>query len=123
MKILVDENVPRMTAGSLRELDHDVRDIRETAERGLPDCDLWSPALAQNRMLVTTDKGFTEYRVVPHAGILLVRVRQPNRSKIHQAIMLAIGRFRESEWPGLLVVVRDTTMSMSRAGGPVEKQS
>lgn len=122
MNILVDENVPRMTASDLRELGHNVKDIRGTAERGLSDCGLWSLAQAENRMLVTTDKGFTEYRAVPHAGILVVRLRQPNRWKIHRAVMLAIGRFQELEWPGLLVVVRDTTMSTSRAGGPVEKQ-
>jgi predicted nuclease of predicted toxin-antitoxin system len=121
MKILVDENIPRMTVGSLRELGHDVKDIRGTAEQGLSDCDLWTLALTESRLFVTTDKGFTEYRADPHPGILIVRLRQPNRSKIHSAVMLAIGRFRELEWPGLLVVVRDATMSTSRAGGPVEK--
>ena len=34
--------------------------------------------------------------------------------------MRAIERFQEAEWPGLLVVLRDTTMSTSRAGGAVE---
>jgi predicted nuclease of predicted toxin-antitoxin system len=105
----------------LRALSHDVKDIRGTAEQGLPDSELWNVALGEGRMLVTTDKGFTEYRTVPHPGILIVRLRQPNRSKIHQAVMLAIGRFQEIEWPNLLVVMRDTTMSISRSGGPVEK--
>ncbi|MEK7408859.1 MAG: DUF5615 family PIN-like protein [Acidobacteriota bacterium] len=31
MKILVDENMPRMTVERLRELGHDVKDIRGTA--------------------------------------------------------------------------------------------
>ena len=35
--------------------------------------------------------------------------------------MLAIESFEEREWPGLLVVVRDATLSLSRAGGPVER--
>jgi len=35
--------------------------------------------------------------------------------------MLGIERFNEADWPGLLVVIRDTTMSTSRAGGPVER--
>ncbi len=66
-------------------------------------------------MLVTTDKAFTAYRSVQHPGILVVRLRQPNRLKIHAAVMLAFGRFRETQWPGLLVVVRDTTVSTSHA--------
>ena len=121
MKILVDENIPRMTARRLRELGHDVRDIRGTARQGLAEPDLWSMAISEGRLLITTDKGFTEYRGVSHHGILIVRLRQPNRRKIHGAVMYAMEHIRDSEWPSLLMVMRDTTMSTSRAGGPVEK--
>lgn len=50
-----------------------------------------------------------------------MRLRQPKRAKIHQSVMLAMERFAEGDWPGLLVVIRDATMSTSRAGGRVEK--
>ena len=83
----------------------------------MPDSDLWAIAIAESRALITTDKGFTEYRSVAHHGILIVRLRQPNRQKIHNAIIHVVERFPEVEWPNLLVVVRDTTMSTSRAGG------
>jgi len=115
---LVDENIPRMTVIRLRELGHDVRDVRGTADQGLKDPDLWSVALAEHRVLVTTDRGFTEFRAVPHFGVLIVRLRQPNRVRIHDAVMLALERFGEPEWSGLLVVVRDSTLSVSQAGGP-----
>ena len=121
MKILVDENIPRMTVNRLRSLGHDVKDIRGTQSQGLPDRDLWNVATTEHRVLITTDKGFTEYRWIAHHGILIVRLRQPNRLKIHDSVMLAIGSFKEPEWPSLLVVMRDTTMSTSRAGGPVER--
>jgi predicted nuclease of predicted toxin-antitoxin system len=121
MRILVDENIPRMTVDRLGVLGHDVRDVRGTPDRGLRDPELWSAALADRRLLVTTDRGFTEFRTIAHSGILIVRLRQPNRLKIHNAVMLAIERFDEAEWPGLLVVVRDSTLSVSRAGGPVER--
>ena len=121
MKILVDENIPRTTVKRLRELDHDVKDIRGTADQGLGDPDLWKMSMTERRLLITTDKGFTEYRGVAHPGILIVRLRQPNRLKIHQSVMHAMERFNEAGWRGLLVVMRDATMSTSRAGGPVEK--
>jgi hypothetical protein len=73
-------------------------------------------ALAESRALITTDKGFTEYRSVTHHGILIVRLRQPNRHKIHNSVMHVIERIPEQEWPNRLVVVRDTTMSTSWAG-------
>jgi hypothetical protein len=66
-------------------------------------------------------QAFTEYRAAEHSGILIVRLRQPNRWKIHRAVMLALARFQESEWPALLLVVRDTTLSVSRGGGRIEK--
>lgn len=71
-------------------------------------------------MLITTDKGFTEYRHSEHHGLLIVRLRQPNRLKIHDSVLTGLGRFQEAEWPGLLVVMRDATMSTSRAGGPIK---
>jgi hypothetical protein len=87
----------------------------------MKDADVWASAFADSRLLITTDRGFTEYRTVSHHGIVIVRLRQPNRCKIHHAVMLAIGRLQEEEWTGLLVVVRDSTLSVSRSGGPVER--
>jgi predicted nuclease of predicted toxin-antitoxin system len=121
MKILVDENIPRMTVDHLTELGHDVRDIRGTIGQGVPDPDLWVAVMSERRMLVTTDRGFAAYRGPSHPGILIVRLRQPNRLKIHNAVMLAFDRFPEVEWHGMLVVVRDTTVSVSRKGGSVEQ--
>jgi hypothetical protein len=72
--------------------------------------------MSEARLLITTDKGFTEYRgVARHNGILIVRLRPPNRRKIHESVMLAMGRFQEGDWPGLLVLMRGATMSRSRA--------
>jgi predicted nuclease of predicted toxin-antitoxin system len=100
MDILVDENIPLMTVAGLRELGHDVKDVRGTGQQGLPDANLWTLGLAEERMLITTDKGFTE--------------RRRDRHKIHNAVLLAMGRFAERQWSGLLVVMRDQTMSVSR---------
>jgi hypothetical protein len=80
----------------------------------LRDEELWSLALAQERMLITTDKGFTQHREGRHSGILVIRLRQPNRLKINSAVLLAMGRFTARQWPGLLVVMRDRTMSVLR---------
>ena len=79
-----------------------VRDIRGTADQGLADSDLWSAALRESRLLITTDKGFTEYRTTPHNGILVVRLRQPNRQRIHKSVMRAMVRFAEGDWSGML---------------------
>jgi len=120
MRVLVDENIPRMTVDALRALGHDVKDVRGTPAQGAPDSDLWALAIAEARALVTNDKGFTGQRFAPHHGILIVRLRQPNRQKIHHAVMHVIERFPDSDWPDLLVVVRDTMMSTSRRSGEAD---
>jgi predicted nuclease of predicted toxin-antitoxin system len=76
MKILVDENVPLLTAASLRNLGHDVLDVRKTSYQGISDDLLWEIAKNDERLLITTDKGFVEYRLEKHSGILIVRLRQ-----------------------------------------------
>jgi predicted nuclease of predicted toxin-antitoxin system len=115
MKIFVDEHIPLMTVRSLRLMGHDVRDIRGTPDEGMEDDDLWAMAQREERQLITTDKGFTQYRAEPHYGILIIRLRRPNRQKIHARIMQAMDQFSESEWPGLLVTMRDVAQSIWRA--------
>ena len=114
MKILVDEHIPLMTVQELRVLGHDVRDIRGTPDQELQDDALWLMAQREERLLITTDKGFTQYRAISHYGVLIVRLRRPNRHKIHQRIMQALRQFRDIEWPGLLVAMRDFAQSTWR---------
>ena len=117
MKIFVDENIPLMTVQTLRDMGHDVLDIRGTVYEGMTDDALWEMVQREGRLLITTDKGFAWYRDRPHHGILIVRLRQPNRHKIHQRVMQAIAQFAAEEWPGLLVTMRDIVQSVWRIGG------
>ena len=114
MRILVDENIPNITVQSLKAAGHDVLDIRGTPRQGLFDDALWNLAQTERRVLVTTDKGFCEHRDEEHWGILVIRLRQPNEGRIHARILAAIERFPESQWPGLLVVMRDVVQSVNR---------
>lgn len=115
MKILVDENIANITVQRLRTMGHDVLEIRGTARQGMTDEDLWPLALAENRLLITTDKGFCGHRADPHCGILVVRLRQPNARGIHNRVMAAFRQTVERDRPGLLVVMRDSVKSVHRA--------
>ncbi len=114
MKICVDENIPLVTVTELRNLGHDVLDIRGTANQGISDDLLWGLVQNEGRVLVTTDKGFVQYRSETHHGVLVVRLRQPNEQKIHERVMRAMQQFEENEWAGLMVVMRDTVQSVWR---------
>ncbi len=114
MKIFVDENIPVMTVSTLRSMGNDVMDIRGTEKEGLSDSGIWEIVQKEKRLLITTDKGFSSRRDVKHNGILIVRLRQPNRKKIHSRVIRTLFEFDESEWIGLLVTVRDTVQSIWR---------
>ena len=115
MKIFVDENIPNRTVEELRVLGHDVLDIRGTVDQGMDDDVLWARVLHEQRLLITTDKGFAQHRQEAHPGLLIVRLRQPNETRIHERVMRALRQFPEADWPGLLVVMRDTIQGVSRA--------
>ena len=108
MRVMVDENIPLMTVDELIKLGHNVLDVRGTKFGGMPDEKLWALALKENRLLITTDKGFAQNRYGKHYGILIVRLKQPNRLKIHQKIIKGITLFKEKEWPSRTVVMRDS---------------
>ncbi|MBU1261605.1 DUF5615 family PIN-like protein [bacterium] len=112
MRILVDENIPLMTVNELKKKGYDVQDIRGSKDEGLLDTKLWEIAQQENRLLITTDKGFSQYRELYHSGILIIRLRQPNRYKIHQRTILALSHFSEVEWQGMIVTMRDKTMNV-----------
>lgn len=115
MKILVDENIPSLTVSALRGAGRDVIDIRGTPRQGIADEELGVLAQAKARLLVTTDKGFSEHRDDQHHGLLIVRLRQPNEERLHARVMAAFEQFPEARWPGLLVVMRDQVQSTYRA--------
>ena len=115
MKVCVDENIPLVTVRELTRLGHDVLDIRGSADQGMADNLLWELVQRQERLLITTDKGFVRHRNESHYGVLIIRLRQPNEQKIHDRVMQAIGQFSEDEWPVLIVVMRDMVQSISKA--------
>jgi len=115
MKIFADENIPLVTVKELRAKGFDVADIRGTSEQGMPDEELWLKVQEEKRLLITTDKGFSKHREEAHCGILIIRLRQPTRQKIHQRAMQALAKYSEEQWVGLTVVMRDTFQSSWKA--------
>jgi predicted nuclease of predicted toxin-antitoxin system len=89
-------------------------DIRGTNLEGASDGTVWAIAQQGERLLVSTDKGFARRRSEEHFGLLIVRLRQPTRTRIHERVLAALPAIEESMWPGTLVMVRDTAKSVWR---------
>jgi predicted nuclease of predicted toxin-antitoxin system len=111
MKVLVDENIPLTSVQELRQMGHDVLDIRGTPVEGMSDELLLKRACEEGRLLITTDRDFASFRDMEHFGILIITLRKPNRQKINKRVIEAMEQFSKDQWPGLLVVMRDRTMS------------
>lgn len=116
MKIMVDENIPMVTVNYLLSLDHDVRDIRGTNQQGMDDDLLWRLAQTEQRLFITTDKGFLRFRDEKHHGALIIRLQQPNRIKLHERVVRTIKSFPAKKWIGCIIVVRDQAKSVFKSG-------
>jgi len=114
LKILVDENIPLMTVSELRLKGYEVTDIRGTDLEGSKDEKVWRIITKNEQLLITTDKGFIRYRFHDHHGILIIRLKKPNRHRIHARVMIAMNNIPESDWKNTLVVMKDEVESIWR---------
>lgn len=76
MLIKLDEDLPRTLAELLIAAGHGVATVVEQGLGGASDAALWPILQAENRFLITADKGFADIRIHPpgtHAGVLLMR--------------------------------------------------
>jgi predicted nuclease of predicted toxin-antitoxin system len=117
VNIVVDENIPGQTIAWLVAQGHAVSEARKPPLRAAADSVLWDTAQNELALLITTDKGFADRWTEPHHGMLIVRLRKPNRQKIHERIVLAMEQRTVADWKGLLCVMRDRTQSTRRASG------
>jgi predicted nuclease of predicted toxin-antitoxin system len=117
VNVVVDENIPLRTITWLREHGHVVIEARMPPLRASDDTIVWTAAQREKALLISTDKGFAANWDQPHFGVLIVRLRQPNRQRIHDRIVLAMQQHAPAEWPGLLVVMRDRVQSTRRSPG------
>ena len=67
-----------MTVEALNALRHEVCSLHEVKRKGMKDTPVWSLAQTEQRMLITTDKGFAQHREEERCGILIIRLKKPN---------------------------------------------
>src|SRR5437762_4256501 len=82
MKIKLDEKLPLRLATLLKDLGHDVHTIHDELLLGHADMEIWEATQKESRFLITQDLDFSDLRQFApgsHHGILLVRLRSPNR--------------------------------------------
>jgi predicted nuclease of predicted toxin-antitoxin system len=119
MKIKLDENMPASLAAALLHLGHDVETIPEEGLAGVPDAVVWSAAQSERRFLVTQDLDFADVRQFApgsHQGILLVRLRNPDRSALIDRVRTLFDQEPVETWTSCFVVATEHKLRVRRPG-------
>lgn len=89
MKFKLDENLPVSSARSLVKSGHDVDTVAAESLTGAADPDVVGAAAAEERVLITLDRGMGDIRAYPpgsHAGIVVLRVTDQSAATVTRAI-------------------------------------
>jgi predicted nuclease of predicted toxin-antitoxin system len=123
MKIKLDENLPLRLATLLKNLGHDVHTLHDELLLGHADKEIWETAQKESRFLITQDLDFSDLRQFApgsHHGILLVRLRSPNRRDLVERIGEMFQKENVGEWGGCFVVATERKIRVLK---PESKQN
>lgn len=110
MKIKLDENLPASLIPILSNLSHDAHTVAEENLSGRSDRDIWDAAQGDERFLITQDMDFSDLRrFMPgtHHGILLVRLRSPDRQSLIRRVREVFQQEEVGRWSGCFVVATE----------------
>jgi predicted nuclease of predicted toxin-antitoxin system len=117
VKIKTDENLPAALARHLCDLGHDVDTVWDEGLQGRNDGQIWQAAQAEGRFLITQDLDFSDIRrFAPgsHHGLLLVRLRDPGRLALTQAVREAFATQDITGWQGCFIVLTENKIRVLR---------
>lgn len=117
MQIKLDENLPLRLAAVLAELGHDADTVFGEGLKGRDDPTVWRAAQSKGRFFVTQDLDFSDVRAYEpgtHAGLLLVRLRDPARKALTERVRAIFETEDVAGWAGCLVVATDRKVRVRR---------
>lgn len=116
---LVDEDLPRSLAFTLRAASYQALDVRDTALPDLTDAATFAFARAHGHTLLTTDRGYTNtlrYALGTHAGIVVVRLPIDLAAPhVAQPVLNGLGALVGQSLAGVLLVIEPGRLRLSRA--------
>lgn len=120
MRIKLDENLPLRLGSILKTLGHDVHTTDEEQLTGRADPEIWEAAQKESRFLITQDLDFSDTRrFAPgtHHGILLVRLRSPDRRSLMARVEELFRNENVNDWAGCFAVATDRKVRVLRPSG------
>lgn len=109
--------MPLQLALYLSELGHDVETVPQEGLAGTEDPVVWAAAQNERRFFITQDLDFsdiTRFASSHHAGLLIVRLRTPNRRALVQRICELFQMDDTESWTGCFVIVTERKLRVRR---------
>ena len=119
MRVKVDEDLPRAAVQMLRDRGYEAVSVLEQQMGGWKDPALWQVVQAEERFLVTADKGFADIRFhAPgtHAGVLLLRPDQDGIRPVIELLELMLVSYDLEALARTVTVVTPRGIRIRRAG-------
>jgi predicted nuclease of predicted toxin-antitoxin system len=115
MIFFLDENIPKTAGNYLLSLGHQVLDIRNTVDEGIPDTKIFKLAQNNQAIFLTTDKDF--FHTIPHIfeshhGVIVIALRQPNRNAIIEKLIWVIKNINLDDFTNRIVLIRDSNYTI-----------
>ena len=117
LKVIVDEDLPRLAVQFLREHGYDAASVIELGMGGWKDPPLWIAIQKDERFLVTADKGFGDIRVYPpgmHRGILLLRPDEDGIRPVLELLQKVLDSYDLEELVGATTVATPRGIRLRR---------
>ena len=119
MQIKVDEILPNLVLQLLRESGYTATGVVEQGMGGWKDPELWQAVQAEQRFLVTADKGFADVRLYPpgsHSGVLLLRPDEDGIRPVIELLERVLSSFDLTTLAGTITVVNPRGVRVRRSG-------
>ena len=121
MRFKTDENVPAVVAARLIAAGHDAMRVDEQGLSGVTDPQVAAVCVAENRVIVTLDKDFSNIRTFPpqnYAGIIVLRPSSQMIPVLQRLLDLILPLLDTHPLAGSLWIVEDTRVRIRSGGGP-----
>jgi len=121
VKIKLDENIPQRAAPVLSQAGHDVDSVEDEGLAGTDDPTVSQAATAENRLVVTLDRGFGDTQRYPpgsHAGVLVLRVDDQSSASVTEALSALIATTDLEDLRGCIAVYRNAELRVRRPPNP-----
>lgn len=118
MKFLIDADVPVSVRKALRDLGHDVTDVRDLPGAPWEDPPIDRLAQREQRILITRDVGFANrvrFPLHPGYGRLVIRMHRVSPASIVEMVRAVVQQLSEADLLGALVIVQPGRWRIWRA--------